>query len=46
MLNPWRQVDERTMAQRLLTQSHAGAEAWGLATHPSQVPIPSPPNSR
>jgi hypothetical protein len=30
------QVDERTMTQRLVVQSHAGADVWGLATHPRQ----------
>ena len=24
------------MTQRLIVQSHAGAEVWGLATHPRQ----------
>jgi microtubule-associated protein-like 6 len=37
MSNEIFEVDERTMTQRLLTQSHAGAEVWALDTHPAQA---------
>lgn len=36
MSNEIFEVDERTMTQRLIVQSHAGAEVWGLDTHPLQ----------
>ena len=37
MSNEIFEVDERSMTQRLIVQSHAGAEVWGLDTHPTQA---------
>ena len=37
MSNEIFEVDERSMKQRLIVQSHAGAEVWGLDTHPTQA---------
>jgi len=34
MSNEIFEVDERTMTQRLIVQSHAGSEVWGLDCHP------------